>query len=161
MRRTAPLAVTLLLLGACAGQEEVLVCPRVAAVAGLDRLDYHYAAADAPVRARLDVIQGTCIYEDGGFVVRSAVAIQLDPNRPRGDYDIPFSIAIDMAEGTMLDRAEFARIPAGTNGVTEVFEHRVDGLAQNEGARVRILYALSPDDTELQRIARERPRPPG
>ena len=148
-------------LAACGGPDPGPVCPRVAAVAGLDRLDYHYGNLQRPVRARLDVVDGACIYEEGAFTVRSTVAIRLDPDRPAGEFRIPYSIAIDMAEGTALDRADFAVIPPGSNGVVEIFEHRVEGVGEGDGQRVRILYALTPDDTELQRLVRERPRPAG
>ncbi|MFW5835214.1 MAG: hypothetical protein ACOCYE_14065 [Pseudomonadota bacterium] len=162
MRRPALAAAGLaLLLAACSGPAEPeFVCPRVAAVAGLDRLDYSFAGAPGPVRARLDVIDGIC-RPDGpdAFLVESAIAIRLDANRPAGEFRIPLSLAVSTPEAIALEFAEFVTIPPGSDGVVQRYEHRVEGIDPTDGASVRLLYALAPDDTALERIAQERPRP--
>ncbi|TVQ34174.1 MAG: hypothetical protein EA356_11000 [Geminicoccaceae bacterium] len=154
------LAVALVVAG-CGQREPGFVCPRVAAVAGLDRLDYTYAGTTRPVRAALDVVDATCTLDGpNAFLVQSVVAIRLDPTRPRGEFRVPYTLAIDTPAGTTIELAEFAVIPAGSDGIVERFQHRIEGVAPAEGARVRLLYALTPDDAELARIAAERPRRP-
>ena len=159
MHRGLAVAALALVLAACGGGPSTFTCPRVAAVSGLDRLDYTFQGAPGPVRVRLDVADATCVMDGpDSFVVRSVVAIQLDPNRPRGEFRVPYSLAIDTPAGTTMEWAEYAVIPAGSNGIVQRFEHRVDGVGPTEGGQVRLLYALTPDDAALEQIARDRPR---
>jgi hypothetical protein len=160
MRHVLTVLSLAVLVVACGGtRDTAFVCPRVAAVAGLDRLEYAFQGAPRPVRAQLDVLEATCV-PDGpdAFLVRSVIAIRLAPDRPAGEFRIPYSLAIDTPEGTELQWAEFAVIPNGSRGIVERYEHRVEGVGPTAGARVRLLYALTPDDAALQQIARDRPR---
>ena len=152
---------SLLVLAGCAGGggDELIVCPRVDAVAGLDRLAITYPGAAEPVRTSLDIAQVACIRDGDDLVVGSVVAIGLAGERPPGDVRVPYTLVIDTPDGQTGYRADTAVVPAGSAGVYEAFEHRFEGLAAHDDVALRLLYALVPDEAERARLARERPRP--
>jgi hypothetical protein len=149
----------LVLAGCSGGDEELIVCPRVDAVDGLDRLANTYPGAAEPVATALDIVRIACIEDGDDLIVGSVVSIRLGANRPAGDVRVPYTLVIDTPSGQTGYRADVAIVPAGVDGVYETFEHRFEGLAGREDVAVRLLYALVPDEAERARLERERPRP--
>jgi len=160
MIRRRHLVATLLLLAGCSGgQEAELYCPRVAAVAGLDRVAVSYPGATAPVPTRLDIIDVACVTDGDDLLVGNVLAVQLGRNRPAGVVEVPYTLVLDTPEGPRDARSEVVVVPAGAVGTTAYFEHRFAGLANRDDVAVRLLYALVPDEPTRARLAEERPRP--
>lgn len=158
-RRLAGVGVAFALTACGGGAEEAIFCPRVDAVAGLDRLAIAYEGAGAPVPTALDVVDATCVEEDGDLVVGTVLEIRLGPERPPGEVRVPYTIAVDTPDETRGSRAEIAVVPPGAAGVYEYHAHRFAGLAGRDDVRIRLLVALVPDEAERERLAAERPRP--
>lgn len=154
-------AVAILALTGCGGGQEAVApsCPRVDAVAGLDRLDLAYPGAERPVRTALDIVDVGCEVEGDELLVGAAVAVRLLGARPPGVVEVPFTVVIDTPQGMTPSQASSALIPPGATGTIEYFEHRFPVAAAREEVLVRVLYALVPDERELDRLSRERPRP--
>ncbi len=157
--RRAFASLGLLVVAGCAGDEQLIVCPPVEAVAGLDRLDQSYPGASVPVRTSLDVVAAVCERDGDEVVVGSAIAVRLDANRPPGPVTVPFTVAVDTPSGIVAVEAETLVVPPGAGVVTAGFEHRFTSDAAGDEIAARVLYSLVPDAREYERLEQERPRP--
>ncbi|MFP4127305.1 MAG: hypothetical protein ACLFU0_11750 [Alphaproteobacteria bacterium] len=161
--RTGRVAAVALLatLAACGGtrEERVRWCPSVEAVAELDRLALPYPGASERVATRLDVVDSACAVDGEDLLVGSVIAVRLGEGKPAGEVRVPYTVVLDSPEGPRDARSDVAVVPAGAVGTTSYFEHRFEGLADQDEVAVRLLYALVADTEMRAELAERRGRP--
>ncbi|MGF1474877.1 MAG: hypothetical protein ACFB6S_04860 [Geminicoccaceae bacterium] len=143
---------------------EPLTCPRVAAIYGVDTLNYGASGGESQTyshRVRLEPVRAVCAEERSEVVVTTDLLVTIEPGSGQvGDtVEVTYFAAAVDAEGGVLDKSTFtSSVPVGPGaGSREQLVHRISRTGAEGTPTIQILLGLEPDQAALRTLRSLRP----